>query len=43
MKNNNKQIDNLELYKYLMRRFNMTTGEAIQTMIKNNQDTSFLN
>ena len=43
MKNNNKQIDNLELYKYLIKRFNMTKDEAIKTMKKHNQDTSFLN
>ena len=43
MKNNNKQINSLELYLYLIKRFNMTKEEAIKNMKKHNQDTSFLN
>jgi hypothetical protein len=43
MKNNNKQISNIELYRYLIKRFNMTMDEAIKLMKKHNQNTSFLN
>lgn len=43
MKDKNKQINNLELYHYLIKRFNMTKEEAIANMKKHNQDISFLN
>lgn len=43
MENNNKQINNLELYLYLIKRFNLKKHEVIEIMKKNKQDVSFLN
>ena len=43
MKNNNKKINNLEMYLYLIKRFNFKKHEVIEIMKKNKQDVSFLN
>ena len=40
---NNKKINNLELYIYLIKHFKISHHEAIEIMKKNGQDISFLN
>ena len=40
---NNKKINSLELYIYLIKRFDLSMHEVIDIMKKNKQDMSFLN
>ncbi|MGB2274245.1 MAG: hypothetical protein ACPH9Q_07450 [Schleiferiaceae bacterium] len=38
----NKKLDNKELFKYLMRRFNMTENEALNSMENNGYSVGLL-
>ena len=42
MKNNNKQLDGIELYNYLIDENNCSEEIALQIMINNKKDISFL-
>ena len=43
MSNFTKRIDGLEQFIWLVRRFNMSSIDALKTMKKHNQDISFIN
>ena len=43
MSDNNVELKGFELLYYLMKRFDMTYNDAVDEMIKHNQDMEFIN